>query len=90
VWYKSGFHPVVIRGVLVRDPHGQYDAWAFLSTHVDHMPLHLLTWFVRRWRMEVTFEETRAHLGLETRRQWSDGAITRTTQDFWDCSRSWL
>ena len=32
-----------------------------------------------RWSLEVTFEEARAHLGLETQRQWSDRAITRTT-----------
>ena len=29
--------------------------------------------------IEVTFEETRAHLGIETQRQWSDQAIARTT-----------
>jgi hypothetical protein len=79
VWYKSGFQPVVIRWVLVRDPQGAYDAQAFLSTHVDHTPVQILTWFVRRWRMEVTFEEARAHLGMETQRQWSDVAIARTT-----------
>ncbi|MGE3541559.1 MAG: hypothetical protein AB7N91_29520 [Candidatus Tectimicrobiota bacterium] len=27
----------------------------------------------------MTFQETRAHLGLETQRQWSDVAIARTT-----------
>ena len=32
-----------------------------------------------RWNIEVTFEETRAHLGIETQRQWSDKAIARTT-----------
>ena len=32
-----------------------------------------------RWNIEVTFEETRAHLGVETQRQWSDKAIARTT-----------
>jgi hypothetical protein len=31
------------------------------------------------WQVEVTFEETRAHLGVETQRQWSDTAILRTT-----------
>ena len=41
--------------------------------------MQILTWFVRRWRMEVTFEEARAHLGMETQRQWSDLAIARTT-----------
>jgi hypothetical protein len=79
VWYKSGFHPVLIRWVLVRDPQGQYEPQAFLSTCVDHTPAQILSWFVRRWRMEVTFEETRAHLGMETQRQWSDLAIARTT-----------
>lgn len=29
--------------------------------------------------MEVTFEEVRAHLGVETQRQWSELAIRRTT-----------
>ena len=29
--------------------------------------------------MEVTFEEARAHLGVETQRQWNDRAIARTT-----------
>jgi hypothetical protein len=32
-----------------------------------------------RWNIEVTFEEVRAHLGMETQRQWSDLAIARTT-----------
>src|SRR5712692_4002219 len=29
--------------------------------------------------IEVTFEEDRAHLGIETQRQWSDLAIERST-----------
>jgi len=33
----------------------------------------------REWDIEVTFEETRAHLGIETQRQWADKAILRTT-----------
>ena len=35
--------------------------------------------FVQRWQVEVTFAESRAHLGLETQRQWNDRAIVRTT-----------
>jgi hypothetical protein len=38
-----------------------------------------LAWFIQRWQVEVTFEETHAHLGLETQRQWSDQAVARTT-----------
>src|SRR5262245_4562939 len=39
----------------------------------------MLAWCVRRWWMEVTCEEARAHLGIETQRQWNDWAIARTT-----------
>jgi hypothetical protein len=34
---------------------------------------------VVRWQVEVTFHEVRAHLGVETQRQWSPQAIQRTT-----------
>jgi hypothetical protein len=79
LWYKSGHQPVLIRWVLVRDPQGKWDPQAFLSTDATHTPWQIWTWFVLRWRMEVTFEEARAHLGLETQRQWNDVAIARTT-----------
>ncbi len=46
---------------------------------LDAAPEQILTWFVQRWQLEVTFEEARRHLGVETQRQWSDRAIARTT-----------
>ena len=42
-------------------------------------PAEIIAIFVRRWQVEVTFQEVRAHLGVETQRQWSDAAIERTT-----------
>lgn len=39
----------------------------------------MLSWFVLRWQMEVTLHAARAHLGVETQRQWSERAIARTT-----------
>ncbi len=39
----------------------------------------MLGGFVSCWRVETTFQEARAHLGVETQRQWSDIAILRTT-----------
>jgi hypothetical protein len=65
--------------VLVRDPSGENEAQAFLSTDLAAEPERILGWFVSRWRMETTFQEVRAHLGVETQRQWSDLAILRTT-----------
>jgi hypothetical protein len=41
--------------------------------------LEILTWYAMRWAGEVTLEEARRHLGVETQRQWSDLAIYRTT-----------
>ena len=32
-----------------------------------------------RWQLEVTFQEVRTHLGMETQRQWSDLSVARTT-----------
>ena len=75
----DGNKKVVICRVLICDLQGKYEPQAFLATHVDHPPLHILTWFVQRGRMEVTFEEARSNLGIETQRQWSDVAIARST-----------
>lgn len=79
LWYTPGFEPLPIRWVLVRDPAGKYKATAFLSTDLKVKPLQILAWFILRWNVEVTFEEARSLLGVETQRQWSDLAIARTT-----------
>jgi hypothetical protein len=79
LWYHAGIAPVPIRWVLVRDPTGEHEPAAFLSTDLDAQPATILGWFVSRWRVETTFQEVRAHLGVETQRQWSDLAILRTT-----------
>jgi hypothetical protein len=79
IWYHTGLLPVAIRWVLIRDPQGKFDPQALLSTSLDHKPQQILEGFVRRWTMEVTFEEARAPLGVETQRQWNDLAIARTT-----------
>ena len=79
VWYHTGKPPVAIRWILIRDPHERFKPQALLSTNLDYTPEQILPWFVRRWTMEVRFEEARAHLGMETQRQWNDRAIARTT-----------
>ena len=70
---------VPIRWVLVRDPEGKFDSQALLCTNQEIAPVQILEWFVRRWQIEVTFQEVRAHLGVETQRQWDALAIARTT-----------
>lgn len=78
LWHRSG-KPKPIRWVLVRDPQGQRDPQAFFSTDTAMAAERILAIYVRRWQVEVTFQEARAHLGVETQRQWSDLAIERTT-----------
>jgi hypothetical protein len=79
VWYHGGRPPLPIRWVLVRDPKGKFAAQALLCTDLSRSPRQILEWFLLRWQVEVTFQEARAHLGVETQRQWSDLAIARTT-----------
>ena len=79
VWYHTGMPTVPIRWVLLRDPLGKFEPQALLSTTQIAAATQIVEWFVLRWQVEVTFEEARAHLGVETQRQWSDLAIARTT-----------
>ncbi len=79
VWYHTGKPPMPTRWVLIRDPLGQFHSQALLCTDPAVTPVQVIEWFVLRWRVEVTFQEARAHLGIETQRQWSDRAIARTT-----------
>lgn len=79
VWYYKGKPPIHGRVVLVRDPDGRLEPRAYLCTDESLRPNRILAYFVRRWQMEVTFAESRRHLGVETQRQWSRLAIERTT-----------
>lgn len=79
LWYTAGQDPVAIRYVLARDPDDRLEDAGYLCTDEALLPWEVLAYVVQRWSLEVTFEEARAQLGLETQRQWSDLAIGRTT-----------
>jgi DDE superfamily endonuclease len=79
LWYTPRLPPVAIRFVIMYDPEGKLRMEAFFCTDLQATPVQILQWVVMRWAVEVTFEEGRTHLGLETQRQWSDQAIARTT-----------
>jgi DDE superfamily endonuclease len=78
-WYYPGNPAIPIRWVIVRDPSGKRETRAYLSTDLEMKAVEIIRLYVRRWGVEVTFEEARRHLGVETQRQWSDLAIARTT-----------
>ena len=79
IWYKGGEPPVKIRWVLLKDPAGKIKSRALLCTDLDLEAKQIIDEFIKRWTVEVTFEEVRTHIGVETQRQWSDKAIARTT-----------
>ena len=79
LWHRDGEAPLPVRWVLLRDPSGKRSPFALFCTDPAVPMLQIITWYVCRWNIEVTFEEARAHLGLETQRQWSTSAIARTT-----------
>jgi DDE superfamily endonuclease len=78
IWYSTGLPAVPLRWVLIRDPHEGFETQALLCTDLDADPERIISWFVRRWQMETTFQEVRCRLGFETQRQWSDLAIRRS------------
>src|SRR3989440_4407858 len=79
LWYRYGSDPLPIRWVLTRDPEGKRPPKAIFSTDPTQSAEQIVSDFMKRWSLEVTFEETRAHLGIETQRQWADQAIERST-----------
>jgi hypothetical protein len=79
LWHTPGKPPVWIRWVVVRDQAGELEDTPILCTDLRATALQIVEWFVPRWNIEVTFEELRAHLAVETQRQWSSRAIGRTT-----------
>src|SRR3712207_4727960 len=79
VWHSPGLPAVPLRWVLIRDPHEEFETQALLCTDLDSEPERIISWFVRRWQMEATFQEVRQRLGFETQRHWSERAIQRTT-----------
>jgi hypothetical protein len=78
LWYSTGLPAVPLRWVLIRDPREEFRPQALLCTDLDAEPERIISWFVRRWQMEATFQEVRQRLGFETQRHWSEKAIRRT------------
>ena len=63
---------------MIRDPKEEFTTQALLCTDLCAQPGQIISWFVRRWQMEATFQEVRQRLGFETQRHWSELAIQRT------------
>lgn len=67
-WYKSGEGLIPIRWVFVEDLTGTHRDEYFFTTDVALTPQQIIEAYTGRWAIEVTFEELREHVGLETTR----------------------
>jgi hypothetical protein len=77
--FRAGRPPLPLRWVISRDPTGKREARFYFATDQTISGLDIVLAFMARWAAEVTFEECRAHLGIQTQRQWSATAIERST-----------
>jgi hypothetical protein len=64
--------------VLVRHVPGHRPPLALFCTDPTTAAEQVVAQYVDRWHIETAFEEVRAHLGLETQREWSTRAVGRT------------
>ena len=69
LWYSTGTEPLPIRWMLARDPGDKLEPRAYFSTNQAQGTAEIVEGFVKRWSIEVTYEESRAHLRIETQRQ---------------------
>jgi len=77
-WYRAGAGLVPVRWVHVRDLTGTHRDEFFFTTDVSMTPKQIIEFFTQRWSIEVTFEEMRSCLGLETTRGRSEKTVLRS------------
>lgn len=68
----------VLRIVAVEALSGGRGREAFYSTVVDATAEQVLAWYAMRWSVEVTFHDSKQHLGFEQPQGWSEAAVERT------------
>src|SRR3989442_6618117 len=59
LWYSTGTAPLPLRWVLTRDPEGKREPKAYFSTDQAQSAVQIVEDFVKRWSLEVTYEESR-------------------------------
>ena len=78
LWYRCSQGATWVRWVMVRDPSGSRKDEVFFTTDKTLDPPGIVECYARRWSIEVTFEEARRHLGIETLRNRTRNAIRRS------------
>jgi len=67
-----------LRVVAIESRRGGRGREAFYSTCIDAAAVQVLLWYSWRWSIEVTFHDSKQHLGFEEPQGWSRQAVERT------------
>jgi hypothetical protein len=76
LWYGS-FHTRTVRVIFVRNASGKWEM-ALVTTDLEATAAELVERYSTRWSIEVTFEETRQHLGAGQAQNRTRLAVERT------------
>lgn len=76
-WYRAGEGLVEVLWVFVHDLTGTHRDEYFFTTDLTMGAKQVIETFAGRWSIEVTFQEVRAHLGVETTRGWIRQTVLR-------------
>ena len=76
-WYRGGEGLVAVRWVHVRDLTGTHREEYFFSTDPSMTPQQIIEIYTQRWSIEVTFQDMRSSLGLETTRGRTENTVLR-------------
>ena len=77
-WYHSGGGLAPLRWVYVKDRQGTHRDEYFFSTDPTMRAAQVVSYYTARWSIEVTFQEARAHLGVQTPRNRSPKSVLRS------------
>ncbi|CAN5783558.1 hypothetical protein BH23PLA1_BH23PLA1_00460 [soil metagenome] len=82
LWYHAcKTDPVVV--VLVRDPAGQWRDEVLMATDPSVTAAFVISGYCRRWSIELTFFDSKQHLGLHDPRVWSERSVERAHPMAW-------
>jgi Transposase DDE domain len=77
LWYGA-LRSQLIRIVVVRDPSGRRRDEAFFCTDLDRDAAFILESYSQRWTLEVTFHDSKQHLGFGQAQNQTPQAVART------------
>jgi len=77
LWYGA-LRSQLVRIVVVRDPSGRRREEAFFCTDLTQDPAFILQTYAARWTLEVTFHDSKQHLGFGQAQNQSPQTVART------------